>query len=195
MSTAPSSSTDCVTTHKLETALRRVSRQALQYEYQMKDLESKLSESLSNFRAIDSLLQEAFSGLRRNSRRAARSLNTQIPQITTELDESLDALSELTETLPTIRTQVADIRTVYDSGRRKAQLLVKDLTWLNTEFYERWRMVIFTSSSPVSLQWKVFMRSLFTISFMLCFWLSWIALLGAYRAYRHKLVWGEKLMS
>lgn len=60
--------------------MRRVSVQAAQYESQMKDLEvssgllvsiiadwmpqSKLSEGLSNFRAIDSFLQEAFTVLR-----------------------------------------------------------------------------------------------------------------------------------
>jgi hypothetical protein len=66
----------------LEGALKRISKQTMQYEYQMKDLEvcalcfsvrmtiykflyikAKLSENLSNFRALDSLLQEAFSGL------------------------------------------------------------------------------------------------------------------------------------
>jgi hypothetical protein len=77
----------------------------------------------------------------------------------------------------------------------QAQALVEDLVWLNTEFYERWRSIIFTSSSPVSWRWKAVMRTLFVISFILCSWLSWIALSGAYRAHRHRLVWGEKLMS
>ncbi|EEB86898.1 hypothetical protein MPER_15987, partial [Moniliophthora perniciosa FA553] len=118
-----------------------------------------------------------------------------VPAITQELDESLLVLNELAQTLPTIQTQVTEIRSVYDSGRRKAQYLVEDLTWLNTEFYERWRRIIFTSTSPVSFRWKVFMRFLFTISFVVCCWLAWIALMGGYRAYRHKLVWGERLMS
>ncbi|KAF8916307.1 hypothetical protein CPB85DRAFT_1290794 [Mucidula mucida] len=184
-----------ITTNKLEAVLKRVSRQAAQYEFQMRDLETKLAENLSNFRAIDSLLQEAFSVLRRNSRRADKALTSQIPEITAELDDSMEALSELSETLPTIHNQVADIRAVYDSGRKKAQSLVADLTWLNTEFYERWRAIIFTSSSPVSMRWKVFMRFLFAVTFLVCSWIMWIALLGGYRAYRHKLVWGERLMS
>ncbi|ESK96509.1 hypothetical protein Moror_7017 [Moniliophthora roreri MCA 2997] len=184
-----------VSTTKLEEALKKMSKQAAQYEYQMKELEHKFSESLSNFRAIDSLLQEAFTGLKRNSKRADRALNSQVPAITQELDESLLVLNELAQTLPTIQTQVTEIRSVYDTGRRKAQYLVEDLTWLNTEFYERWRRIIFTSTSPVSFRWKVFMRFLFTISFVVCCWLAWIALMGGYRAYRHKLVWGERLMS
>lgn len=148
-------------------------------------------------------------------------LNTQIPHISEELDESLDALAELAEALPTIRTQVADIRRVYTSGRQKvhhyllpfpsgssnarclilpfactqAQSLVDDLTWLNTEFYERWRTIIFTPNSPVSLRWKALMRLVFAISFLMCTWLAWIALSGAYRAHRQRLVWGDRLMS
>ncbi|KAK0217902.1 hypothetical protein IW262DRAFT_1391253 [Armillaria fumosa] len=184
-----------ITTHKLEAALRRVSVQAAQYESEMKDLESKLSEGLSNFRAIDSFLQEAFTVLRRNTRRAERSKNRQLPDISAELDECHTMLRDLSQTLPTIQNQVADLRAVYDSGRKKARSLVADLTWLNTEFYERWRTIIFTSSSPVSWRWKAFMRFLFAVSFLICSWITWIALLGAYRAYRYKLVWGERLMS
>ncbi|KAK0501323.1 hypothetical protein EDD18DRAFT_1142248 [Armillaria luteobubalina] len=176
-----------ITTHKLEAALRRVSVQAAQYESEMKDLESKLSEGLSNFRAIDTFLQEAFTVLRRNTRRAEH--------ISAELDECNTMLQDLSQTLPTIQNQVADLRAVYDSGRKKARSLVADLTWLNTEFYERWRTIIFTSSSPVSWRWKAFMRFLFAVSFLICSWITWIALLGAYRAYRYKLVWGERLMS
>ncbi|KIY63580.1 hypothetical protein CYLTODRAFT_425979 [Cylindrobasidium torrendii FP15055 ss-10] len=188
-------STAVITTTKLETALGRLSRQAFQYERQMRDLEGKLTENLSNFRAIDSLLQEAFTVLRHNSRRADKAASSQIPEIKAELDDAMEALDALSDTLPTIRTQVADIRSVYDSGRNKAQILVADLTWLNTEFYERWRTIIFTSTSPVSWRWKTFMRFLFAVLFIMCFWISWIALMGAYRAYRHKLVWGERLMS
>ncbi|KIY49984.1 hypothetical protein FISHEDRAFT_57872 [Fistulina hepatica ATCC 64428] len=184
-----------VSTSKLEQALRKASKQATQYEQQMKDLEGKLSESLSNFRAIDSQLQEAFVGIRRNTRRATRAMNSQVPHIAQELDESMKDLVELAETLPVIRTRVHDIKAVYDSGRKKAQALVQDLTWLNTEFYERWRAIVFTARSPVSWRWKVIMRTLFVVSFVMCIWLVWIALAGTYRAYRQRLLWGERLMS
>ncbi|KAI0311750.1 hypothetical protein OF83DRAFT_1068287, partial [Amylostereum chailletii] len=70
-----------------------------------------------------------------------------------------------------------------------------DLEWLNTDFYERWRTIIFTRHSPVSWRWKVLMRLLFAIVFAVTAWVSWIALLGAYRAHRQRLVWGERLMS
>ncbi|KAJ7642687.1 hypothetical protein DFH06DRAFT_1214108 [Mycena polygramma] len=189
---------DCpaaVSTVKLEAALKKVSGQAAQYEHQMKDLESKLAESLSNFRAIDSLLQEAFAGLRRNAQRADQALSKQVSHITQELDSSMDSLTQLAEDLPTIQSQVAAIRAVYDSGRKKAQYLVADLTWLNTEFYERWRLIIFTSSSPVSWRWKALMRVFFAVSFVGFVWLTWITLWGGYRAHRGGLVWGERLMS
>ncbi|KAJ6515102.1 hypothetical protein C8R47DRAFT_1090049 [Mycena vitilis] len=194
----PAWNADCpaaVSTVKLEAALKKVSGQAAQYEHQMKDLESKLAESLSNFRAIDSLLQEAFAGLRRNAQRADQALSKQVSHITQELDSSMDSLTQLAEDLPTIQSQVAAIRAVYDSGRKKAQYLVADLTWLNTEFYERWRLIIFTSSSPVSWRWKALMRVFFAVSFVGFVWLTWITLWGGYRAHRGGLVWGERLMS
>jgi len=167
----------------------------IEYQHQLEGLESRLAQGLSDFRTIDTLLQEASAGLQRDSKRADRAVNYQVPQITRDLDESMDALNELDNTLPTIQSHVSDIRVLYDSGREKAQVLVSDLTWLNTEFYERWRRIIFTSTSPVSWRWKVFMRSLFIVSFLVCARLFWIALIGAYRAHSHRLVWGDKLMS
>ncbi|KAF9497168.1 hypothetical protein BDN71DRAFT_1488250 [Pleurotus eryngii] len=184
-----------MSTSRLELALRRMSQESSQHEYDVKHLESQLVENLSNFRAINGLLQDALGSIQRTTKRADTALNTQIPHISDELDESLDALAELAEALPTIRTQVADIRHVYTSGRQKAQSLVDDLTWLNTEFYERWRTIIFTPNSPVSLRWKALMRLVFAISFLMCTWLAWIALSGAYRAHRQRLVWGDRLMS
>ncbi|KAF4592968.1 Vacuolar protein sorting-associated protein 5 [Pleurotus pulmonarius] len=176
-----------MSTSRLEVALQRMSQESSQHEYDIKRLESQLAENLSNFRAINGLLQDAFGSIQRTTKRADTALNTQIPHISEELDESLEALAELAEALPTIRTQVADIRRVYTSGRQKAQSLVDDLTWLNTEFYERWRTIIFTPNSPVSLRWKALMRLVFTISFLMCTWLAWIALSGAYRAHRQRL--------
>jgi len=184
-----------VSSTKIETALRSVYKKNLRNEHLMKDLESRLTEDLSNFRAIDSLINDVYSGLQRNSQRADASLNQQVQKINEELETSMDTLNDLAENLPSINTQVSDIRHVYDSGRVKAETLVSDLTWLNTEFYERWRTIIFTSSSPVSWRWKIYLRTLFVISFVICSWLFWIALTGAYRAHRHRLVWGEKLMS
>ncbi|KAJ6518860.1 hypothetical protein C8R45DRAFT_949548 [Mycena sanguinolenta] len=184
-----------VSTVKLEAALKKVSRQAAQYEHHMKDLESQLAESLSNFRAIDGLLQEAFAGLRRNAQRADQALSKQVSHITEELDSSMDSLTLLAEDLPTIQGQVADIRAAYDSGRNKAQSLLQDLTWLNTDFYERWRLIIFTSSSPVSWRWRALMRLFFAISFAIFVWLTWITVWGGYRAHRGGQIWGERLMS
>jgi len=189
---------DCsahVSTIPLQAVMKRVSQQATQYEDQMRDLESKLSENLSNFRAVDSLTQEAFLNIKPSLKRGERAQKVQVPNITNELDQSLETLSKLSSALPKIQSKVTDIQQVYNSGQKKAGILVENLVWLNTDFYERWRLTIFTSSSPVSPRWKAIMRFLFTISFILCSYLFWIALSGAYRAHRHRLVWGDRLMS
>ncbi|KAG6919516.1 hypothetical protein DXG01_005106 [Tephrocybe rancida] len=143
-----------VSTDKLEAALTRASQKAMQYEYQMKELE-------------------------RNTRRAERACQTQVPHINGELDESLKVLSDLADTLPTIQSQLAEVRVVYDSGQQKAKTLVSDLRWLNTEFYERWRRMIFSKSSPVSWRWKAFMRVLFAFSFIIGAYLFWLLIMAA----------------
>jgi hypothetical protein len=59
--------------------------------------------------------------LKRNAKRADRALNYHVPRINEELDESREKLLDLSETLPTIRADVSDIRLVYDSGRQKVR--------------------------------------------------------------------------
>jgi hypothetical protein len=52
-------------------------------------------------------------------------MNYQVPHIQNELDQSLEALTDLSETLPTIQSQVTNIRKVYDSGRQKVCALFR----------------------------------------------------------------------
>jgi hypothetical protein len=174
--------------------LEKLSEQANKRECQMRNLEAALSENLSNFRAIDSLMQEAFTGVQKTIKRADRALTVQVPQINQELRDSMEVLDDLAEILPTIRDQVESIQCFYDKGKQKAERLETDLIWLNKDFYERWRCIIF-DESPVSWRWKAIMRSLFAASFLICSWLFWLVLAGAYKAHRHRLVWGDRLMS
>jgi hypothetical protein len=94
-------------------------------------------ENLSNFRAVESLLQESFTNLQvrpsttvssqklnqtrmqRTARQTDRALNVHVPYIDDELDKSADDLLRLSEALPNVQTQISDIRHVYDSGREK----------------------------------------------------------------------------
>lgn len=72
---------------------------------------------------------------------------------------------------------------------------MSSLTWLNTDFRERWRLIIFTSSAPISWRWKALMRISFAVFMVTFLWVAWVAMSGAYRAHRQRLVWGERLMS
>ncbi|KAH9986672.1 hypothetical protein BJV74DRAFT_844284 [Russula compacta] len=180
----------------LDKVLSTTSRRAAAFELQIKALEEKLAEDLSNCRAIESSLKGAFNSVKRNYRRTDKdAFRTHVPHIDTELDEALGVLNELEIQLPVIRTQAAHLRRLYDSSRDKAQLLVEDLRWLNRDFTSRWRTVIFSSSSPVSWRWRVTLRALFALTSVLVAWGMWIALRGAYRAHRQRLVWGERLIS
>ncbi|KAL6298983.1 hypothetical protein BKA93DRAFT_743171 [Sparassis latifolia] len=179
----------------LDAALATVSRRALQYEHQIQDLEAKLTLDLSNFRAIENLLQEVFAGLQQTQRRADIALSSTVPHISHSLDEDLMALHELDSQLPVILQQVRHIKRVYDHGRAKAHDLINALEWMNTPISLRLRTIIFTPNAPVSTRWKALVRTAFAIVFLVCIWIAWITLRGAVRAHRQRLVWGERLMS
>jgi len=66
---------------------------------------------------------------------------------------------------------------------------------LNRSWYERWYEAIFTSRGPVSWRLRFSMRIVFAIAFMVVAWVISVALLGATRAHRQRLVWGERLPS
>ncbi|PSR90584.1 hypothetical protein PHLCEN_2v4877 [Hermanssonia centrifuga] len=179
----------------LDAALAAASKRAIQYEVQMKDLEAKLSEDLSNSRAIDNLLREVVQGLQQTQRRSTAALTSTVPYITHALQDDLMALEELEVQIPEVGRQVRHICNVYDRGRDKAQELVDSLEWLNTPIPLRLRTIIFTPNAPVSGRWKALIRFLFALTFLACMWVAWITLRGAIRAHRQRLIWGNQLMS
>jgi len=112
-----------------------------------------------------------------------------------ELKDSMESLVDLQDRLPQIRTQVKTIRDVYDSGRSKAQALIPELEWKHASFQDKCYRIIFTRSSPVSSTEVALFRLSFCLIFVLFAWQASSALDGAYRAYQHRLVWGDKLIS
>jgi len=175
-----------------ESALQR----SAAYEHELKDLEEKLLEGLSNCRALEGIIRDSFTSIKRKYRRAGQdTLRMSVPQIDDELAESLRVLAELEARLPAIRTQAAQLQLVYDSGRQKAEAVVQDLRWLNRGWYERSYEVIFTSKSPVSWRWRATLRTLFAMMSMGLAWMTWVAFLGITRAHRERLLWGERLPS
>ncbi|EIW79364.1 hypothetical protein CONPUDRAFT_127435 [Coniophora puteana RWD-64-598 SS2] len=175
--------------------MRCASSRASEYEVRIGELSGRLSEQLSSLRAVDSLVHDALTSIQRQTLRANRARSVDVPHIRSELDRSLRSLQSLAHTLPTVQTQIGDIRHVYDSGREKAQTLVADLEWLNTDFPARWRTILFTSRAPVSWRWKAMSRAIFVLVLVLACVVACVALRGAYRAHRQRLVWGERLMS
>ncbi|KAF8492972.1 hypothetical protein F5888DRAFT_1618410 [Russula emetica] len=171
-------------------------RKSAAYEPELKDLEEKLLEGLSNCRALESVIRDSFTSIKRKYRRAGQdTLRTSVPQIDDELAESLRVLAELEARLPVIRTQAIKIQLMYDSGRQKAEALAQDLRWLNRGWYERWYQVTLTSRGPVSWRWRATLRILSALAFVILAWMTSVALLGATRAHHQRLVWGERLPS
>ncbi|KAI9509128.1 hypothetical protein F5148DRAFT_1189935 [Russula earlei] len=175
--------------HPSNSFLERPIRRSSTYEHELKDLEERLVESLSNCRALEDIIRDSFTSIKRKYRRGQDTLLTSVPQIDDELAESLRVLAELEARLPAIRAQATQVQLVYDSGRQKAEVLVRDLRWLNRGWYERWYEAIFTSRGPS--------RCAHCSDFALLFvaWMILVALLEATRAHRQRLVWGERLPS
>ncbi|KAF8634548.1 hypothetical protein AX17_004139 [Amanita inopinata Kibby_2008] len=116
---------DHVTTNRLEAAVRQASKRTQEYEDQMRSVESDMSTTLSNFRAIDSMMREAYTGIEQHNLRANRALDIQVPYIDRELEESEKSLVELDVALPAVNSQVAEIRAMYDSGRKEVRYAIR----------------------------------------------------------------------
>lgn len=126
----------------------------------------------------------------------------------------MDSLTDLQDRLPQVRKQVKTICSVYDSGRnavgrigfaltldiadwheRQAQDLLTDLEWKHTSFQDKCYRIIFTRTSPVSSLEITLFRLAFLLVFVVFAWQLGGVLDGAYRAYQHRLVWGDKIIS
>ncbi|KAI0000833.1 hypothetical protein BJV74DRAFT_820941 [Russula compacta] len=179
-----------------DSLLETSSQRSATYEHELKDLEERLLEGLSNCRTLEGIISDSFTSIKRKYRRAGHdTLRKSVPQIDEELAESLRVLAELEARLPAIRTQATQVQRLYDSGRHKAESLRWDLRWLNRGWYERWYEIIFASGGPVSWRSRATLRTVFALAFMVVVWMISIALLGATRAHRQRLVWGERLPS
>lgn len=147
-----------------------------------------------------------------NTQRVNRALTRHIPHIHSELRGAIDRLAELEARFPLVREQVLAVRRAYEQGRTKvppffrllkqkltletqAQSLTADLEWTHAPLTERLHRKLFTRSAPVSTLEAVLTRMAFLVVLVLCAWQLAGALDGAYRAYRHRLVWGDKLIS
>ena len=70
-----------------------------------------------------------------------------------------------------------------------------ELEWKHTPAQDRLLRIVFTRGTPVSARVALLLRLIFALSFLLLAWQLASALDGAYRAYRTRLVWGDKLIS
>ncbi|KAH9933517.1 uncharacterized protein B0H18DRAFT_952035 [Fomitopsis serialis] len=183
----------------LNVAFETISRRTLQYEQDIQDFESRLAINLSNSRAISTLLHESQSAVKElvqhYQQKADSALESTLPHIEQSLSEDINSLEFLDEHLPRIEEELVSIRRVYDRGQDKAVEHIAELEWLNTPLTARLRRTIFTASAPVSPRTKALLRMLFTLVFCMGVWVAWIALEGAVRAHRQRLVWGERLLS
>lgn len=171
----------------------RVAAQCLGCDWRLKELNTRLRENLSNFRAIEGSITDTLAQLTK-AEQSAEYVRTDIPKLLEELERSHAVLQDLSDKLPRIRSRITSIQHAYGSGRKKAQELINDLIWLNTDFHERWRLIVFTSSAPVSWRWKVTLRLLLSLVVFAILWVTWLALSGVYRAHRQRLLWGERLL-
>ena len=78
---------------------------------------------------------------------------------------------------------------------KQAGQLVTELEWKQSSFQDKCYRIVFTRSAPVSNTEVALFRLSFCILFVLFAFQLGGAMDGALRAYRHRLVWGDKLIS
>ncbi|THG95581.1 hypothetical protein EW145_g7932 [Phellinidium pouzarii] len=166
-----------------------------QHECQIRDFESELASALSNSRAVHNLLVDALDTIENNRKRVDRALVQHIPHIYRELDLSMESLGTLQDRLPEIRAQVRAIKGAYVSGQEKAAKLVDELEWKHAPIQDKLLRIVFSRAQYVSSRDAALLRLAFTLFLVVLLWQLYGAFDGAYRAYRHRLVWGDKLIS
>ncbi len=77
----------------------------------------------------------------------------------------------------------------------QAKELTADLEWRQSSITDKGRRILLTRTAPISAFEIAIIRTIVYISFLVFAWRFGVALEGAYRAYRHRLVWGDKLLS
>ncbi|OCB87808.1 hypothetical protein A7U60_g5132 [Sanghuangporus baumii] len=204
-SASPSSASSTVATRveeanrKLESTAQASVNWGVRHERQIQEFEAELASALSNSRAVHNLLVEALGSIELNRQRVDRALLQHIPHIYRELNGSMVSLSSLQDRLPELRSHVRTIRAAYDSGRNKAQVLTSELEWKRMPVQDKiWRVAFARGEKegvPVRRRDVWLTRMVLVVLALLLCWQLASALDGAYRAYRHRLVWGDKLIS
>jgi hypothetical protein len=136
-------------------------------------VQSKLSTSLSNARALHALLRASSVSLNSSSTRADRALTQHVPYTSTALRHAGSALSHLAEELPDVRDQTAQVARCYVSGKEKARELISELEFMNLPFFTRTLSVIF-GPSPVSARRALVLRITFGVLVLVFSWVVWV---------------------
>jgi hypothetical protein len=170
-------------TAKLEQALICSSQRALQLEAQIRDLESRLSTSLSDSRALSALLVSSATHLATSTRRSERALTQHVPYTTASLAKVGEIVQALNEDLPVVREQTEQIRACYDGGRYKARELISSLEFLNMSFFSRAATIVI-GPSPVSVRKTMIFRTLTGILLLFLIWGAWATVASTVRTHR-----------
>ncbi|KIJ55276.1 hypothetical protein M422DRAFT_23885 [Sphaerobolus stellatus SS14] len=159
---------DEFTATSLEVVMKEEVAHAAQYGERLATLERSLNERLKVARDRINIYSERKAHIQDHIRTAKKQDSINVPMILKAADKALETVHDVEWKLPTIRSQLLEIRKVYDLGRRRAQKLQAEMEWKAKTDFEQWRSTLL-GKSPLSAQqvkkeWARLFRRLFWIS-------------------------------
>ncbi|KAF8586041.1 hypothetical protein K439DRAFT_1632135 [Ramaria rubella] len=162
----------------LESFMKEEVAHAARYEQELTVLERNLCAGLKEAREKIALYNEKKALVQDHIELAKREAELNIPMIGRARDKTLETVHEVEWKLPGIRSQLMEIRKVYDLGRRRAQTLQAEMEWKAKTDFQQWRSTLLGKSplSPqqVKREWIKLSRRLFLVALSLIFFLYFI---------------------
>jgi len=124
---------------------------AARYEAQLTNLERNLNARLKMAKEKIDMYNEKKALVQDHIRLAEREQTLDVPEILQATDKTTEVVHQVEWKLPTIRSQLMEVRNVYGLGKRRAHILQGEMEWKVKTDFERWRSTVL-GKSPLSAQ-------------------------------------------
>ncbi|KAF8508901.1 hypothetical protein JB92DRAFT_3120433 [Gautieria morchelliformis] len=165
--------------YSLEVVMKEEVTQAARYEQQLTTLERNIASELRETREIIAAFKAKKALVHDHIRTSEQMEAVNVPGIGRESARTLEIVNDVEWKLPGIRSQLVEIRKVYDLGRRRAQRLQAEMEWKAKTDFQQWRSTLL-GKSPLSSQqvkrewlkllWRFFFVMLALVALMYFVW-------------------------
>ncbi|KZT37925.1 hypothetical protein SISSUDRAFT_808072 [Sistotremastrum suecicum HHB10207 ss-3] len=139
---------------RLDQVVQLAAQRNLRFEKRIQELENRIALGLQNARSQTLDMQDSKKRLEEAEKALDLSFDTWIPLIRQNIGTSEKHIGELEEVLPQKLQSIEGIHELYKSGRRRAQILETELSWLTMSWFEQVRRTALLQESPRSKRWQ-----------------------------------------